>query len=492
MDERFIREVQENTRRQKEITQQLKKLSNQFMRSGNRREREMISLRIQEIKEELKRINARSADSARKLSIYKNLPTPMPGGKFKKLPKIEDSLDPNQNPMIKHAKKQETNPVQNIPQNKSGSNMSRYFQTDSSHKKEKRRDYEEKDEDDLLKKKKKGKFDLTDLEKETIRRMKKPEKDKKKSKKEKGFRKPHKHVQIASKMFYSFSQKLIRKNKFKKIRRELVRSNLEFVPANYISFMLFITFVSFIVSLFILGFFLFFSLIALPPFLIHTETPFFTRLLQTFWIPILLPIVAYFFMYFYPSMERGVLEAKIDRELPFATIHMSSISSSLVEPSKIFEIIVTTKEYPTISKEFTKLLNEINIYGYDLVSALKNIAFNSPSKKLAELFNGLATTITSGGNLPEFFEKRSQTLLLEHRLEREKQSKAAETFMDIYISVVIAAPMILMLLLIMMRVSGLGISLSTGMITIVMISGVTLLNVVFLIFLHLKQPGGAG
>ncbi|MEK6819917.1 MAG: hypothetical protein AABY03_01825, partial [Nanoarchaeota archaeon] len=72
--------------------------------------------------------------------------------------------------------------------------------------------------------------------------------------------------------------------------------------------------------------------------------------------------------------------------------------------------------------------------------------------------------------------------------EREKSTKAAETFMDIYISVVIAAPMILMLLLMMMRISGLGIPLSTGAITLMMILGVVGINMVFLIFLQIKQP----
>jgi flagellar protein FlaJ len=118
------------------------------------------------------------------------------------------------------------------------------------------------------------------------------------------------------------------------------------------------------------------------------------------------------------------------------------------------------------------------------------MAFNSPSRKLSDLYNGLATTITSGGDLPEFFDKRAQTLLFDHRLESEKHAKAAETFMDIYISVVIASPMILMLLLVMMSASGLGLSLSTSMISLIMVLAVTLMNVLFLVFLHLKQPGG--
>ena len=166
---------------------------------------------------------------------------------------------------------------------------------------------------------------------------------------------------------------------------------------------------------------------------------------------------------------------------------MSAISGSMIDPSKIFHIVILTKEYPYLEKEFTKLINEINIYGYDLVSALRNASDNSPSKKLSEIFTGLATTINSGGDLPDFFDKRSQTLLFEHGIEKEKKTKAAETFMDIYISVVIAAPMILMMLLMMMKISGLGLSLSTNMITLIMVMSVTIVNVVFLTFLDLKR-----
>jgi flagellar protein FlaJ len=186
-------------------------------------------------------------------------------------------------------------------------------------------------------------------------------------------------------------------------------------------------------------------------------------------------------------MEKKSMETKINQELPFATIHMASISESLVEPSNIFRIIISTGEYPNMEREFVKLLNEINVFGYDLVTALRNSAFNSPSRKLSELFDGLATTITSGGNLSDFFDKRAQTLLFDYKLDKEQQTKSAETFMDIYISVVIAAPMILMLLLIMMRVSGLGIALSTGMISLIMVLGVSVVNIIFLAFLQLKQ-----
>ena len=95
--------------------------------------------------------------------------------------------------------------------------------------------------------------------------------------------------------------------------------------------------------------------------------------------------------------------------------------------------------------------------------------------------------MNSGGNLSEFFDKRAESLLFEHKIQKEKQTKTAETFMDMYISIVVAAPMIFMLLLMMMKISGLGISLSVSMISLTMVLGVSMINIIFLAFLHLKQ-----
>ena len=438
--ESSIKDLGKSVSKQKEISQRMKVLSEKLNRVGSR-EREMILSEIQTLKNSLYKINKQGMDSVKKISMYRSLNQTPPSAKKevgKSLPTINAHL---------------ISQLEN-------------------------------------KKKKKG-FELSKIESETIKRMKKRDKEILKEHKEKQkVRKPKKYVKMSSKYFYKYSVALLKKGRFKKLPKALTRANLDFIPINYISFMLFTTSLALIASFFIMIFFLFFNLFASPPFITFSSESIFLRFSKVFWIMVLIPAVTFGFIYFFPSAERKSLENKLNAELPFATIHMSSISSSLVEPSKIFSIIVATKEYPNLSKEFIKLLNDINVYGYDLVTALRNTGFNSPSKKLSELFSGLATTITSGGHLPDFFEKRSQTLLFEYRLEREKQSKAAETFMDIYISVVIAAPMILMLLLMMMRVSGLGLALGTGTITIIMILGVTLINILFLTFLHLKTPAG--
>jgi len=166
---------------------------------------------------------------------------------------------------------------------------------------------------------------------------------------------------------------------------------------------------------------------------------------------------------------------------------MSAIAGADIEPSNIFGIISLSKEYPYIKNESKKLMNQINLYGYDLTTALRNIAEVSPSKNWAELLNGISTTLRSGGNLSKYLDKKAESLLFQYRLNREKAAKSAETFMDIYISVVIAAPMLMMLLLIMISISNLGFTLSVSSITIIIISIVGLINIIFLVFLHISQ-----
>jgi len=328
---------------------------------------------------------------------------------------------------------------------------------------------------------------LLGLEKETILRIRARNKEENKEKSKKKSSKKDGYSKISSILFSSLSKNLLGRESFKKMEKDLIKANLGYSPTGYLSVVLFSTMLSFFVGGFLFLFFLFFNIGSTFPIISRTLDPINIRLLKVFWILIIVPLGTFVAMYFYPYLEKRATEDRINQEMPFATIHMSAISGSMIDPIKIFEIIVNTGEYPALQKEFTKLLNEINLYGSNFVNALQNSGRNSASKKLQELYNGLATNINSGGDLPNFFEKRSETLLFEHQIAVQKEGKSAETFMDVYISVVIAAPMILMMLLLMMKLSGIGLNMSVGLITLIMILVVTIMNIIFLAFLHMKK-----
>lgn len=331
-------------------------------------------------------------------------------------------------------------------------------------------------------------FDSLDFEKESLKELKKKER---KISAETG-KKPSSYVKLSNKIFANFSLSLIEKGRFKALNKDLKQSGMNFLLKSYTSIILFTTALSIIAGIFIFIFLLFFNIGLSFPFITIINESIGARFMKIFWILFTAPIITFLFMYFYPGLEKKSLEGRINQELPFATINMAAVSGSMIDPTKIFSIIISTKEYPALEKEFVKIINGINVLGYNLVTVLRMGASKSPSKKLSELLNGLATTISSGGELPKFFEERAKTLLFEYKLEREKNIRADETFMDIYISVVIAAPMILMLLLIIIQISGIGISLSISAITVLMVLAVTTINILFITFLHIRQGKQSG
>ena len=318
---------------------------------------------------------------------------------------------------------------------------------------------------------KKLKQEIKDTEEITLKRLAKA-KEKKKKKKE---AKPNAYIKISNKFFSKVAIELFNENKLKSLEKDLIKSNMNITPTSYISGVLTATILSIFASI---------LMVILMTFVMEGDA--IINLTKTFWIIFVVPFVTFVGGYVYPSLEKESVQSRINQEIPFATIHMSAISGSMIEPSKIFQIIISTKEYETLEKEFTKIMNGINIYGYNLVGSLKKTAERTASKKFSELLNSMSTTITSGGNLVEFFDKRSKSLLFDYKLERERKSKQAETFMDIYISVVIAAPMIFMLLLVMMQISGLGIQISNSLISLLMILGVSLVNAIFIGFLYIR------
>ena len=281
------------------------------------------------------------------------------------------------------------------------------------------------------------------------------------------------YIKLSNRMFRNLSIRAIDNSFFSPIKTDLRKISSPLIAVSYLSLMFFSTFIAFILALFI----------SIPLFFLKIN------LYTPFLVLFLLPLVVFLLFYQYPSSQRKSYEKEINQELPFLTIYMSAVATSGIEPSKLFNILISSKDYPYSNRELKKLTNYTNFYGHDLVTALRLSSKNSPSERLSLLFEGLANTISSGGELSQFLDKHAETLLFDYKLEREKYTHVAETFMNIYISVLVAAPMVLMMLFILMNLTGFSSSLfSIGNLTVIIIFVITLLNVAFIMLLNSKQP----
>ena len=198
---------------------------------------------------------------------------------------------------------------------------------------------------------------ISDLERRTLKRLKQREI----VKKQVFEKKPSSYVATANRFFGEYANSFSKKNFFMTLKRDLIRAHLEFTLSSYISLMMFSVFLVFIAALVLLILLLSLKIGLSWPIIGTATGSIFSRFIQLFWIVIVAPMLALVIFYAYPSLEKKYIENKIDQELPFATIHMSAIAGSLVEPSKMFNIIISTGDYPFLEKELIKLINEVNI-----------------------------------------------------------------------------------------------------------------------------------
>ncbi|MEK6848525.1 MAG: type II secretion system F family protein, partial [Nanoarchaeota archaeon] len=233
---------------------------------------------------------------------------------------------------------------------------------------------------------------------------------------------PNFYVKISNKIFSETASRILAKYKFVFLKNSLRKSNIPYMLNSYIAMAVLTSVIIGVLGIIIFILFLFLNVQEAPPFVSFGRDSLPAILLKVV-VVFGLPILTMLGFYYYPFTEEKGLGKKIEQELPFVVIHMAAVGSSGVNPLRIFAILAKEKEYPYARVEMRKIVNKVNLYGLDIVTALKDSAKDTASTKLAELFNGLANNISTGGDIADFLDKRSESLLFDYRLEREKYTR---------------------------------------------------------------------
>ncbi len=201
-------------------------------------------------------------------------------------------------------------------------------------------------------------------------------------------------------------------------------------------------------------------------------------------------LLVFGFMIIYPSSRVEERRRNIETNLPFAITHMAATASSGVPPSTMFRLLTEFKEYGEISKEAEKIVNNIDLFGVDIATAIREVARKSPSQAFKDFLEGIATTIDTGGDLNLFLKQQSEKAMFEYKIRREKYLQTLSTYADFYTAVLIAAPLFLVAILSVMsmiegQIWGMNIQdlMKIGIFFII-----PAVNLAFLLFLHFTQP----
>ena len=179
--------------------------------------------------------------------------------------------------------------------------------------------------------------------------------------------------------------------------------------------------------------------------------------------------------------------------IPFALIHMSAMAGSGTRPYSMFKTISKFREYGELSVELSRIVRNIDVFGLDVITAIKDVAEKTPSKKLRDILMEISTSIQTGGDIGSYLREKSDEELYEYRNLRRKAISTVSTFADFYTAVVVAFPLLLIVILSILNTMGgtvFGVAINGIMITSIFI-GIPVANIVFLIILYNIQEGGA-
>jgi flagellar protein FlaJ len=154
---------------------------------------------------------------------------------------------------------------------------------------------------------------------------------------------------------------------------------------------------------------------------------------------------------FYPSQKAERRKRDIEANLPFALTHMGAIAESGIPPYVVFKLISNFKEYGEISKEMGKIVKNIDEFGVDPLTAVKEVANRTPSDSLKQVLLGFASTIEAGGNIKTFLRSMGEQALFEWRIRREKFLQQLTTIAEFYTGILIAAPLFIISLFAVMN-----------------------------------------
>jgi archaeal flagellar protein FlaJ len=199
-------------------------------------------------------------------------------------------------------------------------------------------------------------------------------------------------------------------------------------------------------------------------------------------------LVLFLLFILYPRIKGWERKGKIDGHLPYAICWMSFMATTGVIPYLIFRKLAETEEFfGEISQEAKLVVKDVELLGFDFISALRNLASATPSIHLRTFIQGAITNALSGGEMGTYFVSKARETMEENRKKFTEFIATLGLISEVYIIGLVAAPLLVIVMFAAMMMLG-G---TSPMILMVIIYGVIPLgSMSFLLLTDALTPEG--
>jgi archaeal flagellar protein FlaJ len=164
--------------------------------------------------------------------------------------------------------------------------------------------------------------------------------------------------------------------------------------------------------------------------------------------------ITYAIFIVYPSVVAGNRRRNIDATLPYAINYITAMSTSGITPAEVFRQLGNSPIYGESSVESRYISREIDIFGRDLIDAIRIVSASTPSLRLKEFLQGAMASISSGGNLTDYFRNKANQYALENRQTQKMFLDTLALIAESYVTAMVAGTLFLIILQSIMSVLG--------------------------------------
>ncbi len=144
----------------------------------------------------------------------------------------------------------------------------------------------------------------------------------------------------------------------------------------------------------------------------------------------------------YPRYVVGRRTRAVEVMLPHAIAYMYALSRGGMDLVEVVDSMADAEDaYGAVSEEFDTVRRDVEVFGADPTTALRNLRNTTPSGSLERFADDLLAVLDSGGEVTVFFEEQSKKYLREARDRQEDFLETLSLLSELFVFGFVALPL---------------------------------------------------
>lgn len=188
-----------------------------------------------------------------------------------------------------------------------------------------------------------------------------------------------------------------------------------------------------------------------------------------------------------PISKASDRAGSLEREMPFVAAYISVMASGGISPYTSFKRLSQIRLLPTMMVEAREIVKDVEIFGFDPLTAIQNAARRNPLDTYQDLLSGYASTVIIGGDVKHFLERKAEDIFKLRTMRVKAAAERLGMLLESFIIVMVLMSLCFYILFSVEQLYSSGLSSMSGMILYTYVL-TPMLSMTFLYLAHSMQP----